>query len=128
MHHIIRREYTHNQEIKMTRCCSNFYVWCRAMCNVYGSGGSYNNTVYVKFIGIPLTSPTCTMGDNKGMITAASIPECALEKKHVVLSYHFVREQTAVGTINPCKIDGKDNVADLLTKALDIGTFLMHTS
>jgi hypothetical protein len=57
-------------------------------------------------------------GANEGTTTTASTPECALKKKHVALSYHFVREQTAVGTINPCKVDGKD---DLLTKALNRG-------
>jgi hypothetical protein len=67
-------------------------------------------------------------GANEGTTTTASTPECALKKKHVALSYHFVREQTAVGTINPCKVDGKD---DLLTKALNRGgggTFMVYTS
>jgi hypothetical protein len=78
--------------------------------------------------GIRVSSPTSTMGDNEGTIITVTTPECALKKKHVALSYHFVREQTAVGTVNPQKIDSKDNVADLLTKALDRNTFMMHTS
>jgi hypothetical protein len=82
----------------------------------------------LRSFGICVSSPTLTMGDNKGAIITAITPECALKKKHVALSYHFVREQTAVGTINPQKIEGRDNVADLLTKALDRNTFMTHTS
>jgi len=82
----------------------------------------------LRSFGIHVSSPTSTMGDNEGTIITATTPECALKKKHVALSYHFVREQTAVGIINPQKIDGKDNVADLLTKALDRNTFMTHTS
>jgi len=78
--------------------------------------------------GIRVSSPKSTMGDNEGTIIMATTPECALKRKHVALSYHFVREQTAVSTVNPQKIDGKDNMADLLTKALDRNTFMMHTS
>jgi hypothetical protein len=82
----------------------------------------------LRSFGIPVSLPTSTMGDNEGTITTASTPECALKKKHVALSYHFVREQTTIGTINPEKIDGKDNVADLLTKLLDRNTFMTHVS
>jgi len=82
----------------------------------------------LRSFGICVSSPTSTMGDNERTIIMATTPECANKKKHVALSYHFVREQIAVGTVNPQKIDGKDNVADLLTKALDRNTFMMHTS
>jgi hypothetical protein len=82
----------------------------------------------MRSFGIRVSSPTLTMGDNEGTRIIAKTPECALKKKRVALSYHFVREQTAVGTINPQKIDGKDNVADLLTKVLDRNTFMTHTS
>jgi hypothetical protein len=56
----------------------------------------------LRSFGIHVSSPTSTMGDNEGTIIMA--------------------------TVNPQKIDSKDNVADLLTKALDRNTFMMHTS
>ena len=40
-----------------------------------------------------------------------------LKKKHVAISYHkVVREAAACGIVHPAKIDGKYNLADVLTK------------
>ena len=54
----------------------------------------------------------------KGMIKSSSIPEGTLKKKHVAISFHTVREMVASGAVIPYKVDTKDNLADLLTKAL----------
>jgi hypothetical protein len=50
-----------------------------------------------------------------------------LKKKNVELSYHFIREQAAIKSTNPCKVGSKKNVADLLTKPLERGAFMQHT-
>jgi hypothetical protein len=61
------------------------------------------------------------------MIIYVTNPETVLKKKNVALSYHFVREQSAIKTVNPCKVEGTNNVADLLTKPLERNTSMQHT-
>ena len=46
----------------------------------------------LRCLGIPVTNPTNLYGDNFGSIQSASIPDSELKKKHVAISYHFVRE------------------------------------
>ncbi len=77
-------------------------------------------------LGIKVLEPSNTIGDNEAIIICASNPETALKKKNVALSYHFVREQAAIKSINPCKVGSKNNVADLLTKPLERGAFMQH--
>jgi hypothetical protein len=47
-------------------------------------------------LGVPITNPTNLYGDNFGVIQSASIPEGELKKKHVAISYHYVRDITEV--------------------------------
>jgi hypothetical protein len=76
---------------------------------------------------IKVSKPCTTLGDNEATIVNTSAASSPLRKKHVALSYHFIRENSAVGTICPAKISGKDNFADLLTKPLERNTFMKHT-
>ena len=46
-----------------------------------------------------------------------------LKKKHVAIAYHRTREAAAAGIVHPIKIDGKNNFADILTKAVTGKTF-----
>ena len=59
-------------------------------------------------------------GDNLGVIQNANIKDGLLNKKHVVISYHKVREAVAAGIIFLIKIASADNFADCLTKSLPI--------
>ena len=80
----------------------------------------------LRSLGIPVEEPTKLFGDNLGVIQNASMPEAKLTKKHVAIAFHSVRESVSAKIIAPYKIDGKDNYADILTKALDIATFKHH--
>jgi hypothetical protein len=57
-------------------------------------------------------------GDNQSVITQSTIPHSVLTKRHNALAYHRVREAVAGGVIHFLKIDGKQNIADCLTKFL----------
>jgi hypothetical protein len=81
----------------------------------------------LRSFGIKVTKPCKTLEDNEANIVNASVASSPLRKKHAALSYHFIRENAAVGTICPGKISGKDNFADLLTKSLERNTFMKHT-
>ena len=80
----------------------------------------------LRSLGIPVTEPTKLFGDNLGVIQNASMPEANLVKKHIAIAFPFVRECVAAKIVAPYKISGKDNFADVLTKALDISTFKHH--
>ena len=55
-------------------------------------------------------------GDNKSVITSSSIPQSKLNKRHVALAYHRVREAIALKVLEFYHIEGKDNPADMLSK------------
>ena len=55
-------------------------------------------------------------GDNQSVVTSATIPQSKLNKRHVALSYHRVREAIAQHTLEFHHIDGKINPADMLSK------------
>ena len=80
----------------------------------------------LRCLGVPVTAPTNVFGDNFGVIQSANIPHSDLRKKHVAISYHFVREAVAAKTINPIWIRTDENFADIATKALDVVTFCSH--
>ena len=72
----------------------------------------------MKSMGVEITKPTVIYGDNLSAITNATMPGSALKKKYLALSYHFCREHFSAGIVDIRKIDGKDNYADAMTKAL----------
>ena len=69
-------------------------------------------------LGISITNPTNLYGDNFGSIQSASTPDSDLKKKHVAISYHFVRETIAAKIVNTIWVPTHANFADLCTKAL----------
>jgi hypothetical protein len=77
-------------------------------------------------IGIPLKGPSQVLCDNKGVVLNTTLPSSTLKKKHNAISYHRVREAVAAGIARVYHIDGKDNMADILTKATDGPTFRRH--
>lgn len=57
--------------------------------------------------------------DNEAAIRLSKNPEFHQRSKHIDLRHHFIREHVQDGTITIRWISGKDNPADMLTKALD---------
>jgi hypothetical protein len=82
----------------------------------------------LRSLGIGIHKPSNILGDNAGVISCASTPESSLKKKHIALSYHFIRENLAIGAIRPQHIPDKNNISDLFTKPLDWNTFMQHTN
>jgi hypothetical protein len=77
----------------------------------------------LRCMGVPVTNPTNLYGDNFGVIQSANIPEGELKKKHVAISYHYVREAIASGYINAIWVKSHENFADVCTKALGSNAF-----
>jgi hypothetical protein len=77
-------------------------------------------------LGVQVSRPSNLSGYNAGVIISATNPDATLKKKHIALSYHTVRENVAAKVVYPQKVPSKTNIADLLTKPLDRGTFMEH--
>jgi len=77
---------------------------------------------------IPVTLPTNLFGDNFDVIQSANIPEGELKKKHVAISYHYIREAITAKIVNAIWIRTFENWSDLCTKALGKNVFqdLVH--
>lgn len=69
-------------------------------------------------MGVPLEPYAWMFGDNQSVITQSTIPSSTLSKRHNALAYHRVRWAVAAGIIKFVKIDGTENIADVLTKYL----------
>lgn len=86
----------------------------------------------LRCMGIPVIQPTNLYGDNLGVMQSATIPDSDLKKKHVAVSYHFVREAVASKIINAYWVRSYENYSDICTKALggtvfhDLGSELLY--
>ena len=69
-------------------------------------------------MGIPVDGPSFIYGDNKSVLSNASIPESVLKKKSNSVAYSFVHEGSASDEWRVAYVNTNDNVADLLTKPL----------
>ena len=65
-----------------------------------------------------LDGPVTLHCDNTGAIAQAKEPRSHHRNKHILRRYHLVREIVERGDINLEKIDGKENLADPLTKPI----------
>ena len=77
----------------------------------------------LRCLGVRVRYASFILGDNKGVIQNCSISDSLLKKKHVAIAYHKTRESAAAGIVHPIKIDGNNNFADILTKAVTGRTF-----
>ena len=72
----------------------------------------------LRMLGVPIDGPAVLLGDNKSMIDNCTLPSSTLKKKHNAIAYHRIREAVAAGVIVLGHVSSKDNIADILTKAL----------
>ena len=72
----------------------------------------------MRCLGLPVTKPSALYGDNLGVIQNASNKDAEIRKKHVSISFHFVREAIASGALVPFWLKGKNNVSDIMTKQI----------
>lgn len=66
--------------------------------------------------------------DNQAALALAKIPTHHNRTKHIDIRFHFIRSEIEVGSINLQSIGTKENLADILTKALPKTAFKAHQS
>ena len=61
---------------------------------------------------IPVDVPAFIYGDNKSVLSNASIPELVLKKKSNSVAYNFVREGSASDEWRVAYVNTHENIAD----------------
>jgi hypothetical protein len=69
-------------------------------------------------IGVDTTLPTVIYEDNEGALQLANNPVHHDRTKHIHIKHHFIRDTIATKQISVLRVVTKDNVADMLTKAV----------
>jgi hypothetical protein len=72
----------------------------------------------LRMLGVPLDGPAWMFGDNKSVITSATIPHSSLNKRHNALAYHRVREAISAKVMYFIYVPSEKNAADIFTKFL----------
>jgi hypothetical protein len=74
------------------------------------------NRSALRYLGVEVKGTTILYGDNRSVIDNSTIPHSRLNKRHIALSYHRVREALCAGIMDFLWIDSKNNPADILSK------------
>jgi len=72
----------------------------------------------LRMMGVPLSGPSCILGDNMSVVKNSQAPHSVLTKKCNSVCYHAVREAVAMGECLVRHIRSENNLADFLTKLL----------
>ena len=70
----------------------------------------------LRYLGVNISGPAYMFGDNRTVVDSSSIPQSRLHKRHVLLSFHRVREAIAAKVLYFIHIPGAINPADILSK------------
>ena len=71
---------------------------------------------FLRYLGVNLKGSTFMFGDNKSVVDSSNLPKARLHKRHVLLSFHRVREAISAKIICFIYIPGSINPADILSK------------
>ena len=72
----------------------------------------------LRMFGLHIDGPGYVYSDNEAVSTNSSVPESTLNKRHISICYHMVREAVAAGVLSVAWIPGTKNPTDLFTKVL----------
>ena len=71
----------------------------------------------MRYLGVKIKVPTYMFGDNKSVVDISMDLSTILHKRHMILSYHRVRESIESNIVKFIYIPGKYNPADIQSKA-----------
>ena len=70
----------------------------------------------LRYLGAPITTKFFLFGDNRSVVTSATLPHCTLTKRHNILAFHRVREVIAAKLMAFYWIQSAYNLSDMLSK------------
>ena len=69
----------------------------------------------LRYIGVPFKSNSYMFGDNRPVVTSATLAHSTLSKRYIILEFHWVREAIAVNIIDFHWIQSEYNLSDMLS-------------
>ena len=73
-------------------------------------------TYTLRYLGVPINSKSYMFGDNRSIVTSATLPNSTLSKRHNILAFHRVREAIDAKIVDFHWIQSKYNLSDMLRK------------
>ena len=70
----------------------------------------------LRYLGVPIRGKSYVFGDNQSVVNSSMHPHGKLHKRHVMLSFHRVRQCIAHGIASVFHVAGKENPADMVSK------------
>ena len=70
----------------------------------------------LRYLGVPIMPKAYMLGDNKSVITSATIPQSVLSNRHNMLSYHRGKEAIASKILDFYWCSSDQNINDILSK------------
>ena len=70
----------------------------------------------LRYLGVPVDDTSYMFGDNGSIVTSSTMPDSQLNRRHLALSYHYVREAIASGMVVFYHMPGEINPSDVLSK------------
>ena len=70
----------------------------------------------LRYLGVNIKGPSIMFGDDQSVVDSSSQPQSRLHERHVLLSFHMVREAIAAKILHFIHIPGSINPADILCK------------
>ena len=74
----------------------------------------------LRYLGTPITTKSFLFGDNRSVVTSATLPHSTLTKRHNILAFHRVREAIAAKLMAFYWIQSAYNLSDMLSKHWDL--------
>ena len=73
----------------------------------------------LRYLGAPITTNSFLFGDNRSVLTSATLPHSTLTKRHNIVAFHRVREAIAATLMAFYWIKSAYNLSDMLSKHWD---------
>ena len=73
----------------------------------------------MRYLGAPITTKSFLFGDNRSVVTRATLPHSTLTKRHNILAFHRVREAIAAKLMAFYWIQSAYNLSEMLSKHWD---------
>ena len=73
----------------------------------------------LRYLGAPIGAKSFLFGDNRSVVTSATLPHSTLTERHNILAFHRVREAIAAKCMAFYWIQSAYNLSDILSKHWD---------
>ena len=73
----------------------------------------------LRYLGAPIGAKSFLFGDNRSVVTSATLPHSTVTKRHNILAFHRVKEAIAAKLMALYWIQSAYNLSDMLSKHWD---------